>query len=116
MAITVNGGAPIDVTLAVEGKNGAGRFQAFQYNVDIDGTANPVQPLIDAIGATGMQAAVVSLFDSGGIALTSGGAAVLPVLDAGTQTIVFRLPSDGTVIANSAGPLNGVVLTAWIRM
>ena len=117
MAITVNnGGQPIDASGVVEGKNGSGRFQAFQYDVTFDNTANPVQPLLDAIGITGMQAAVISIFDGGGPTLTSGGAAIVPVLDAGTQALVFRLPSNGTLIANSAGALTNVILTAWIRM
>ena len=114
MAITVVGN-PTAVSVAVRGKDGAGSFQAFQFTVNYANTANPVQPLLDAAGFTGMQATVVSVFDGGGVTLTSGGAAILPVLDAGTQAIVFRLPSNGTLIANSAGALNGAVLTAWIR-
>ena len=113
MAITVTSTDAFSAGIA--GKNGAGTYHAIQFTVNFDNSANPVQPLLDAMGQTGMQAAVISLFDGGGITLTSGGAAVIPVLDAGAQTIVFRLPSNGTVIANSAGALNGALLTAWIR-
>jgi hypothetical protein len=116
MAITVNnGGNPTAQSAVVQGKDGAGTFRAFQFDVSFDATANPVQPLLNAAGFTGMQAAVVSLFDGGGPTLTSGGNAILPVLDAGAQAIVFRLPSNGTVITSSAGALANVILTAWIR-
>ena len=75
MAITVVGN-PTAVSVAVRGKDGAGSFQAFQFTVNYANTANPVQPLLDAAGFTGMQAAVVSVFDGGGVTLTSGGAAI----------------------------------------